>query len=175
MRIYLLGDVLVKALKKDPQSLKKRPRFWLGPLLAGGCFAFSYGMTHRLLILGSQGRLVQKSSFDEKVFPGIELNALRNLHGGKSLDLLPDHHLKQSQGSIKVDLDSAKSNSLGAVTNKVSSEVVGSHSTKPEIEQLMVNQSENVPQSLPVIPWIPKFPSQRTFSIPQELPRVVRP
>ena len=31
--------------------VEAKPRFWLGPLVAGCCFAFGYGITERVLTL----------------------------------------------------------------------------------------------------------------------------
>ena len=165
-------SLFVKSSKKAQQSLKQRPRFWLGPLVAGCCFALSYGIANRLLLLSSQGRSLQNKSFEEKAFPGIELHALRNLHGGKRLELLPRHDLKEAQEPIRGSLDTAKSKQLGDLPQKIVSEGFLRESTQYEPEQALVNHAANSLKTLPLIPWIPQFPSRRTIPIPQDLPQV---
>ena len=138
----------MKSLRKAQQSSKKRPRFWLGPLLAGSCFAFGYGIANRLLSLGSEETSLQNKRFERQAFPGIELNELRNLHGGTRVELLL--------------LDAPK---------KMPSELVVVDSTNYEAEQASTNGPANIANPLPLIFWTPKFPSQRPFSLPEELPK----
>ena len=58
-----------------------RPRFWVGPLVAGACFALGYGMTQRFVLLRSGLEKSEPQSFRARAFPGESLEALRLRHG----------------------------------------------------------------------------------------------
>ena len=58
-----------------------RPRFWVGPLVAGACFALGYGITQRVVLIRSGLEQVEPQSFKARVFPGESLEALRLRHG----------------------------------------------------------------------------------------------
>ena len=85
------------------QKNRKRPRFWLGPLLVGGCFALSYGMTQRIMILRGNTQQPQQQSFGPTPlpFPGERLEGLRRRHGGSSADLQADVAAKEAKISAK--------------------------------------------------------------------------
>ena len=67
-----------------------RPRFWVGPLLAGCCFAFGYGITHRVVTLQGNADNPQSESFESVGFPGEELQSLRSLNTEQNTDLQVD-------------------------------------------------------------------------------------
>ena len=67
-----------------------RPRFWIGPLLAGCCFAFGYGITHRVVTLQGNADNPQSETFESVGFPGETLQTLRSLNTDKSTDLQVD-------------------------------------------------------------------------------------
>ncbi|WP_231901468.1 hypothetical protein [Prochlorococcus sp. MIT 1303] len=85
------------------QKNRKRPRFWLGPLLVGGCFALGYGMTQRIMILRGNTQQPQQQSFGPTPlpFPGERLEGLRRRHGGSSADLQADVAAKEAKVAAK--------------------------------------------------------------------------
>ncbi len=85
------------------QKNRKRPRFWLGPLLVGGCFALGYGMTQRIMILRGNTQQPQQQSFGPTAvpFPGERLEELRRRHGGSSADLQADVAAKEAKVAAK--------------------------------------------------------------------------
>ena len=58
-----------------------RPRFWVGPLVAGACFALGYGITQRVVLIRSGLEEAEPQSFRARAFPGESLEALRLRHG----------------------------------------------------------------------------------------------
>ena len=57
-----------------------RPRFWVGPLVAGACFALGYGITQRVVLIRSGLEQAEPQSFKARAFPGESLEALRLRH-----------------------------------------------------------------------------------------------
>ena len=142
---------------KIEQSPRKRPRFWLGPFLAGGCFALSYGITNRLISIGFIALTFQEETPAVKVFPGIELASLRNLHGGTRLELLADPASK----GIAVSKSQKIPIEIGLINSR--------HASR---EQALKLESETDLNALPLNLGVPSFPSLRTFSLPSILPSV---
>ena len=63
-----------------PQT--RRPRFWVGPLLAGCCFSLGYGITHRLVTLQTNpAPPSQPEPFASREFPGESLASMRSSKG----------------------------------------------------------------------------------------------
>ena len=58
------------------------PRFWVGPLVAGCCFAMGFGITDRVVSLQSDRNPAQKQRFAPSIFPGDSLQKLRSIHQG---------------------------------------------------------------------------------------------
>ena len=58
-----------------------RPRFWVGPLVAGACFALGYGITQRFILIRSGLEQSEPQSFMARAFPGESLEALRLRYG----------------------------------------------------------------------------------------------
>jgi hypothetical protein len=58
-----------------------RPRFWVGHLVAGACFALGYGITQRFVLIRSGLQTSEPQSFKARAFPGESLEALRLRHG----------------------------------------------------------------------------------------------
>lgn len=58
-----------------------RPRFWVGPLVAGACFALGYGITQRFVLIRSGLQQAEPQSFKARAFPGESLEALRLRYG----------------------------------------------------------------------------------------------
>ena len=66
---------------KPKPKLPARPRFWVGPLVAGACFALGYGITQRIVLIRSGFEKAEPQSFRAGAFPGESLEALRLRHG----------------------------------------------------------------------------------------------
>jgi hypothetical protein len=71
---------------EQPQPLEPsvvgRPRFWVGPLVAGCCFAMGFGITNRVVSLQSEMKPAQTQWFAPSAFPGDSLQTLRSIHQG---------------------------------------------------------------------------------------------
>ena len=66
---------------KPKSKRPARPRFWIGPLVAGACFALGYGITQRVVLIRSGLDQAEPQSFRARAFPGESLEALRLRHG----------------------------------------------------------------------------------------------
>lgn len=75
----------------------KRPRFWVGPLVAGGCFALGYGITQRIIVMQGALQEPRREAFASQAFPGEGLEALRRRHGEVSRDLTADVAAKEAE------------------------------------------------------------------------------
>ena len=72
----------------DESTVVGRPRFWVGPLVAGCCFAMGFGITDRVVSQQSDIKPAQTQSFAPSYFPGDSLQTLRSIHqGGASLQV----------------------------------------------------------------------------------------
>ena len=69
------------ASSTSEQQPPKRPRFWVGPLVAGACFALGYGITQRVVLMRTALQQPQQEAFRQQAFPGEALEALRRRHG----------------------------------------------------------------------------------------------
>lgn len=69
------------ALSASEQQRPKRPRFWVGPLVAGACFALGYGITQRVVLMRAAWQQPRQEVFRQQAFPGETLEALRSRHG----------------------------------------------------------------------------------------------
>ncbi|MAR52749.1 MAG: hypothetical protein CMK50_06295 [Propionibacteriaceae bacterium] len=70
----------------NPSTLKAKrrsaPRFWVGPLVAGVCFALGYGITQRIVMIRAGLQQPERQTFfADRSFPGDSLEALRLRHG----------------------------------------------------------------------------------------------
>ena len=72
------------------QKPARRPRFWVGPLTAGCCFALGYGITQRVLTLQGNAETPSSETFESALFPGESLEAMRLRNGGQPGDLQVD-------------------------------------------------------------------------------------
>ena len=61
-------------------SVVGRPRFWVGPLLAGCCFSMGFGIANRVVRLQSDQQPAPTQRFAPSTFPGESLQTLRSLH-----------------------------------------------------------------------------------------------
>ena len=63
------------------QQRPRRPRYWVGPLVAGACFAFGYGITQRVVLMRQTWEKPQQATFRQNSFPGETLDGLRRRYG----------------------------------------------------------------------------------------------
>ena len=57
--------------------VEAKARFWLGPLVAGCCFALGYGITERVLTLHTNAEDPAPEAFTPLAFPGDSLQEIR--------------------------------------------------------------------------------------------------
>ncbi len=108
----------MRLAKKTDQNKKKRPRFWLGPFVAGAFCAFGYSITNRLLILHAGMSISDAKDFESLRFPGKRLESLRLSHGGVKEDLFPGLSALEPAG-IQQSLDQAgATNHRGSLVGK---------------------------------------------------------
>ena len=70
---------------KVAEPRKRRPRFWVAPLLVGCSFSLGYGVTHRLVTMRTNPEpQPQPERFAGLDFPGESLVSLRQANGTKS-------------------------------------------------------------------------------------------
>ena len=69
---------------------KRRPRFWVGPVVAGSCFALGFGVTQRIVAMQSGASAPSSQAFNPKPFPGVGLQSLRDRFDGASKPLKAD-------------------------------------------------------------------------------------
>ncbi len=74
-----------------------RPRFWVGPLVAGACFALGYGITQRIIVMQGALQQPQREGFAAQPFPGQTLEDLRRLHGDDQQALTADVAAKEAE------------------------------------------------------------------------------
>ena len=63
------------------QQRSRRPRYWVGPLVAGACFALGYGITQRVVLMRQALDKPQQATFRQNSFPGESLDGLRRRYG----------------------------------------------------------------------------------------------
>ena len=63
------------------QQRSRRPRYWVGPLVAGACFALGYGITQRVVLMRQTWEKPQQATFRQNSFPGETLDGLRRRYG----------------------------------------------------------------------------------------------
>ena len=78
--VLSISATAMTATSTDQQRLR-RPRFWIGPLVAGACFALGYGITQRVVLMQQASEKPQKASFRQSSFPGESLDGLRRRYG----------------------------------------------------------------------------------------------
>ena len=57
--------------------VETQSRFWVGPLVAGCCFALGYGITERVLTLQTNAEDPIPEAFTPLAFPGDSLQEIR--------------------------------------------------------------------------------------------------
>ena len=80
-----MSDLSKSTDSKAEEPRKRKPRFWVGPLLVGCSFSLGYGITHRLVTLQTNPEpQSQPETFAGLHFPGESLASLRQANGTKS-------------------------------------------------------------------------------------------
>ena len=95
----LFAAVAVPA-ETQPPSIEKtrhRPRFWVGPLVAGSCFALGFGITTRIVAMQGGESTPSSQAFNPKSFPGLGLQSLRDRFDGASKPLQADVAAREAE------------------------------------------------------------------------------
>ena len=148
----LCAGVAVSA-ENQPKPAKKtrrrRPRFWVGPLVAGGCFTLGFGVTQRLIAMQGGAASPKPQTFEQQSFPGESLEALRARY--------PDH-----TRPLKADV-AAREAEL-ALTRPAK--------PKPEVKAIARREPDRKPPLAPVmaVPEAPTLPEQVELMPAPQLP-----
>ena len=70
--------------------VETQSRFWVGPLVAGCCFALGYGITERVLTLQTNAEDPVPEAFTPLAFPGDSLQEIRSRFSDDDADLQVD-------------------------------------------------------------------------------------
>ena len=143
---------MASSTRLDKQPRRRRPRFWLGPLVAGGCVALGYGVTQRFLILQSSWQKPGEQTFELNSFPGDRLQLLRNRHGQAAVDLQADVAAFESEEAGK--------RKLSEVAEKLAAEA------RRREQDLQASLLKPVPAITPST-WKPSKPADPEFVSPQ--------
>nr|WP_284500662.1 hypothetical protein [Synechococcus sp. MU1651] len=71
------SDPFVDHLSSPDGPVEAKARFWVGPLVAGCCFALGYGITERVLTLQTNAEDPVPEAFTPLAFPGDSLQEIR--------------------------------------------------------------------------------------------------
>ena len=82
---------------KPAEKPRRRPRFWVGPLVAGGCFALGFGVTQRLIAMQGGGFAPSQQTFGMQRFPGESLEGLQARFAGSSRPLMADVAAREAE------------------------------------------------------------------------------
>ena len=70
--------------------VETQARFWMGPLVAGCCFALGYGITERVLTLQTNAEDPVPEAFTPLAFPGDSLQEIRSRFSDDDAELQVD-------------------------------------------------------------------------------------
>ncbi len=95
----LFAAVAVPAETQPPsvEKPRRRPRFWVGPLVAGSCFALGFGITTRIVAMQGGESAPRPQAFNLKPFPGERLQSLRDRFEGASKPLKADVAAREAE------------------------------------------------------------------------------
>ena len=161
--------VLEPSIKTGQQLLKRRRRFWVGPLVAGVCFSLGYGVTYRVMNLRLIFHQIQPESFAYKAVSGVGLESLRLLHGGDRAELLPNLSFLNSQSSEKhQQIRSIQEKEL--IKKQAQLDIQDDTKTvkRPDRRLRDPRVGTSFLQDLQALPISPIFPEPNTFSLPEE-------
>ena len=128
---------------------RRQPRFWVGPLVAGGCFTLGFGVTQRLIAMQGGEASPKPQTFEQQRFPGESLEALRARY--------PDH-----ARPLKADV-AAREAEL-ALTRPAK--------PKPEVKAIARREPDRTAPLAPVmaVPEAPTLPEQVELMPAPQLP-----
>ena len=86
----------------DNGLLLASAKFWLKPILLGGCLALGYGITHRVMTIQINIRGSSAGQFDKKDFPGERLLDITVVEEDAVLTLM----LLENRKATKIELAS---------------------------------------------------------------------
>ncbi len=117
--------------EQKTRIVQKLASFWISPLLVGGCLAFGYEITHRILNQTSKLKLEKASLFSEEIaFPGSSLEDLRILYGTK-------------KSLIKRNLAQSSTQPLAQKTTQPSTRPLAQKTTQPSTQPLAQKTTQN--------------------------------
>lgn len=95
----LFAAVAVPAETQPPsvEKPRRRPRFWVGPLVAGSGFALGFGITTRIVAMQGGESAPRPQAFNPKPFPGERLQSLRARFEGASKPLKADVAAREAE------------------------------------------------------------------------------
>ena len=95
----LFAAVAVPAETQPPsvEKPRRRPRFWVGPLVAGSCLALGFGITQRIVAMQGGETAPQPQAFNPQPFPGARLQSLRDRFEGPSKPLTADVAAREAE------------------------------------------------------------------------------
>ena len=163
--LSLFASVVLPA-ETQPQpasSPKRRPRFWVGPLVAGGCFAFGFGLTQRIVALQGGESPSQAEAFAPQQFPGEPLERLRARWGGDSKPLRADVAAREAE------LAKTRPPKPKAVDKaKAEAERLASEARRSQ-QQALARRTAVEPQRIPapVLPPAPASQAEPTGVVPE--------
>ena len=148
--------------KKESKNL----RYWIAPLLAGGCLGFGYGITQRILILQSNAKTMNIGMSQEKNrLPGKTINQL-NL--SQQIKLIEQRKFSKSPANpelskatlkeVKQNLTRVKRNNSTKKLSKIKDEMqrITVETIKPKSTQVetakILNPKNRINPSLPSHP-----------------------
>ena len=139
---------------KPKSKRPARPRFWVGPLVAGACFALGYGITQRVVLIRSGLEQAEPQSFGARAFPGESLEALRLRHG--------------ETGTLEADV--AAKELIDAKASKQANALKKAKLAK-ELEQRKAKEEADAPTEL----LDPELPLAAPNALPTEAPELATP
>jgi len=156
----MLNDVATQT-PNDSQH-RKRPRFWLAPLLAGICFALGYGITQRVMTLRGSIQQTSKQTFQTTSFPGERLEQLRRSQG------------ITNNADLQADVAAIEAKQAAVRNAKQQKEKLAAAAALRRKQELQATLKPSEPV-LPEPPQLPPSPSAATApppTNPMELPAV---
>lgn len=150
----------------------KRPRFWVGPFVAGCCFALGYGITHRVVTLQSNAETPTPESFEPALFPGESMEALRGRNGGDSnsfqVDLKAVEARLEAEREKDQDAEELAEQAQQAEQELQATGVVPTPPAEPDWTEPTLPAFE--PEPAPVVPQDPPAPPVQPEVVTEPLP-----
>ena len=150
----------------------KRPRFWVGPFVAGCCFALGYGITHRVVTLQSNAETPTPESFEPALFPGESMEALRGQNGGDSnsfqVDLKAVEARLETEREKDQDAEELVEQAQQAEQELQATGVVPTPPAEPDWTEPTLPAFE--PEPAPVVPQDPPAPPVQPAVVTEPLP-----